>query len=291
MILMNLKKKHVINRIVKTILVLLLTNFLFGCDMVLMNPKGAIGLEQKKIIIFSFCLMSLIIIPVIIMTLLFSIKYRSNRNSNYNPDLDKSKIIEFFCWLFPILIIFVLSIVAYRTTYQLDPYKTIDNKKESVKIQVISSNWKWVFIYPKQKIAAVNELFLPLNIPIEFNLTSSSVMNSFFIPSLGSQIYTMPGMETRLNLIANYTGIYKGFSSNYSGEGFSDMKFNVIVGEKSEFEDWIKKVKFSEKKINHISDILKTDRFSRNISNYYSEVKENIYEEIISMCNGSSKRS
>lgn len=261
---------------IKNILLFSICLILNGCNSVLMNPSGYISEQQKKLILIAVSLISIVVIPVIFMAIFFSYKYRKKNNN-------KSKIkhpnkIEFFCWIIPIIIILILSIITWNTTHTLDPYKPIKEKKDTISIQVISINWKWIFIYPKYNIATINEISIPINTPIEFKITSNSVMNSFFIPSLGSQIYAMPGMETKLNLIANKTGIYKGFSSNYSGHGFSDMKFNVLVKKnKQEFQNWIKKVKKSKEKLNCIEQ-----KYDKNNIKYFSSVKKKLFEQNIS---------
>ncbi|MGP1932285.1 MAG: ubiquinol oxidase subunit II, partial [Arsenophonus sp. ET-DL12-MAG3] len=193
-----------------------------SCDMVLMNPKGSISVEQKKLILIALCLMLSIVIPVIFMTIIFSRKYRLNnkKKSTYWPDWAYSSKIELACWTVPIIIITILAVITWKTTHQLDPYKPLESDKKPITIQVISTDWKWIYIYPEKNIATVNEIAIPIGVPINFKVTAESVMNSFFIPALGSQIYAMAGMQTKLSLIANEPGIYKGFSSSYSGHGF-----------------------------------------------------------------------
>ncbi|MFP3014170.1 MAG: ubiquinol oxidase subunit II [Arsenophonus sp.] len=262
------------------IIIFLLT----GCDMILMNPKGVISIYQKKIILIAICLMLLIVIPVIFMAIIFSRKYRSNnKQATYRPDWECSNKIELVCWAIPIIIITVLSVITWKTTYKLDPYKSLENNKKPIIIQVISTDWKWVFIYPEKNIATVNEIAIPVGVPISFKITAESVMNSFFIPALGSQIYAMAGMQTKLHLIANEPGTYKGFSSSYSGNGFSGMKFDVIVTTNIEtFNKWVKNVKKSTKTLNNIIEFNKLAEHSYNVPViYFSSVKSNLYEELI----------
>ncbi|CAL4323129.1 ubiquinol oxidase subunit II [Buchnera aphidicola] len=221
------------------------------------SPGGSIAIEQKNLIFLSFVVMLTIVVPVIFMTLFFSYKYYHGfKNNEYNPNWDHSYRIEGFAWGIPILIIFFLACLSWKKTHDLDPPKPLKSIYSPIKINAISLNWKWVFIYPKEKIIIVNEVLFPKNVPVEFRITSSSVMNSFFIPSLGSQIYAMPGMITQLNLIANFPGFYKGISANYSGEGFSDMKFNAIVSyNKNFYNSWINKVRKIGKKIENLKDL------------------------------------
>lgn len=258
--------------------------FLNGCNSGVLCPKGDIAIQQRSLILVVFTVMLFIIVPVFFMTWFFSTKYREdNINSDYRPHWSHSNVIESLAWGFPILIIVVLSILSWKSVHDLDPHKKIVSNVDPIKINVVSLDWKWLFIYPKEKIATVNELVFPVNTPITFELTSNSVMNSFFIPSLGSQIYTMAGMRTQLNLIANRSGVYKGISSNYSGKGFSDMKFktrvtsNVVL-----FKKWIEKVRCSPHKLDSISSFEKVAYPSENnIIEYYSSIKNNLFNIII----------
>nr|BET44356.1 MAG: cytochrome o ubiquinol oxidase subunit II [Candidatus Aschnera chinzeii] len=276
-----MKKKILIQYILLSPIIFLLT----GCDMVLMNPKGVIGYEEKKLILIALVLMSLIVIPVICITIVFAKKYSIYNNAIYKPNWAHSKKIEIICWSLPIIIIIILATITYKSTYALDPYKPILINKKSITIQVISSNWKWIFIYPEYNIATINKIVVPINIPITFKLTSSSVMNSFFIPALGSQMYVMPGMQTKLNLIANTAGNYKGFSSSYSGNGFSNMKFQFIAIQNiNEFKKWIQTVQKSSLTLNNMEDFIKLLKFNQDINNvYYSKIYFNFYDNLMLM--------
>ncbi|MDE5285650.1 MAG: cytochrome o ubiquinol oxidase subunit II, partial [Buchnera aphidicola] len=166
----------------------------------------------------------------------------------YKPNWCESTKIEATVWTIPILIISFLACLTWHYTHKLEPSKHLISKYSPIKIDVVALDWKWLFIYPDYHIATINKIVLPINRPIIFHITSNSVMNSFFIPSLGSQVYAMPGMITKLNLVANDLGIYKGLSSNYSGKGFSNMKFVVkSVKDKKDFIYWINQVKRSSK--------------------------------------------
>lgn len=257
---------------------------LTGCDMVLMHPKGAIGIEQKKLILTALGLMLIVVIPVIFMAIIFARKYRaSNKQATYRPDWAHSNKIELVCWTVPIIIIIILAVITWKTTHQLDPYKPLESDKKPITIQVISTDWKWVFIYPEENIATVNEIAIPVGVPINFKVTAESVMNSFFIPALGGQIYAMAGMQTKLHLIANEPGTYKGFSASYSGHGFSDMKFNVIATpDTASFDKWVQKVKASPKKLDSMATFNLLAKPSHNVPvTYFSSVKPNLYEELI----------
>ncbi|BGI51539.1 MAG: ubiquinol oxidase subunit II [Buchnera aphidicola (Ceratovacuna japonica)] len=249
--------------------------------------------EENHLIMILFFTMLFVIIPVILMTIFFFYKYNeNNKNKIYNPDWESSYILELIIWTIPIIIIVFLSVISINSTKNLDPRKNINSINKTIEIDVVSLDWCWLFIYPNHKIASVNELSFPVNTPIKFNLTSASVMNSFFIPNLGSQIYTMPGAKTTLYLISNNVGIYKGFSANYSGRGFSGMKFSVIVHENNKkFLNWIKNVKSSKNYLNNINKFynLQIPKENRKIE-YFSNVDSNLFYNIISKfsCNNNS---
>ncbi len=257
---------------------------LSGCDMVLMDPKGAVGVEQKKLILTAIGLMLIVVIPVIIMTIAFAVKYRqSNKSATYRPNWAHSNKIEIVCWTVPIIIILILGTITWKTTHELDPYQPLVSDQEPVTIQVIATDWKWVFVYPELGIATVNEIAFPTGVPVNFKITSDSVMNSFFIPSLGGQIYAMAGMQTKLHLIANEPGIYKGFSASYSGAGFSDMKFNAIATPtRVEFDEWVQKVKASPKTLDTMQAFDELAKPSEKVPvTYFSSVKPNLYVDIV----------
>lgn len=225
---------------------ILVASLLNGCDNALLNPKGQVGLDERNLIITSTLLMLIVVIPVIIMTLWFAWRYRaSNTKATYLPNWEHSTKIEIVLWAVPCIIIFALSVITWNSSHELNPSKPLQSTEKPLVIDVVALDWKWLFFYPEQGVATVNEIAFPVNVPVEFHITSGTVMNSFFIPQLGSQIYAMGGMDNKLNLIANEKGTFPGISANYSGIGFSAMKFNAIVGTKDDFNAWINKVKQS----------------------------------------------
>ncbi len=232
------------NRVIKTGLLLLATLLLTGCDFLLFDPKGPIASQQKDLIIFSFVVMMLVVVPTVIIAVVFGLKYRaSNTKNDYQPDWAHSNKVEFVVWSIPIVIIIVLGIITYKTSFSLDPRQPIASEKPTMRIHVVALDWKWLFIYPEHEVASVNELVIPVNQPIEFLITSDTVMNAFFVPQLGSMIYAMAGMENQLHLIADQEGVYRGMSANYSGFGFSGMKFKAHALNESDFTQWIEQVK------------------------------------------------
>lgn len=260
------------------------TAMLSACDTVLMDPKGAIGLEQRRLILIALGLMLIVVIPVILMTLGFAWKYRaSNKQAKYTPNWAHSRKIETVVWTIPIIIIVILGTITWKTTHELDPFKPIVSDKKPLTIEVISLDWKWLFIYPDQNIATVNYVAFPKDVPVEFKVTSNSVMNSFFIPQLGGQIYAMAGMQTKLHLIGNTAGAYAGISSSYSGEGFSDMKFTALVtSNEDDFERWVATVKASPKTLATINDFDYLAQPSKNhAAEYFSSVKPDLFNTTI----------
>lgn len=217
---------------------------LSGCDWVLLDSKGAVGIAQRDLILACTGLMLIVVLPAIVLSFLFPWKYRaSNKNATYTPDWAHSTRIELVVWGVPLLIIAVLSAIVWQSTHALDPYKPLDAPGEPVHVQVIATDWKWVFVYPDLGIATINQLNFPANRPVEFEITSNSTMNTFFIPQLGGQIYAMAGMRTQLHLIANEPGQYRGMSGNYSGNGFSKMNFIATASTEEEFKRWVAQVR------------------------------------------------
>jgi cytochrome o ubiquinol oxidase subunit 2 len=212
----------------------------FLSDFALLDPKGPIGAEELNIILIATGLMLIVVLPVIGMTIAFAWRYRaSNTKAEYKPEWEHSNAIEAVVWVVPCLIIIALGLITWTSTHKLDPYKPIAAEKAPVEVEVVSLDWKWLFIYPDLKIASVNELAFPAGTPVHFRLTSGSVMNAFFVPQLGTMVYTMAGMQTQLSLLADQPGSYEGISSQFSGDGFSDMKFLTRSMSEDDFQSWV----------------------------------------------------
>ncbi len=222
------------------------TGLLGGCQLALMDPRGEVAAGEKSLIITATLLMLIVVIPVIVMTLYFAWHYRaSNTSATYTPNWSYSHRIEAVVWAVPVAIILVLGTLTWKTTHELDPYKPLESSVKPITIDVVALDWKWLFIYPDQHIASVNEIHFPAGTPVNFRITSDTVMNVFFIPQLGSQIYAMAGMQTQVHLIAEQPGVFDGLSTNFSGAGFPDMKFTATAGTQAEFDAWVAKVKAS----------------------------------------------
>jgi cytochrome o ubiquinol oxidase subunit II len=210
-----------------------------GCDRGLMDPVGPVGNAEKLILINSTAIMLAIVIPVIVATVAFAWWFRrGNRKAEYRPDWEYSGAIELVVWSIPALTIMLLGGIAWIGSHDLEPSKPLQSAKPPLNVEVVSLDWKWLFIYPDQGIASVNELVVPSGTPVSFRLTSATVWNSFFVPQFGSMIYTMPRMTTRLHLQADRIGIYDGLSSHYSGDGFSGMRFKTHVVPPQQFAAW-----------------------------------------------------
>ena len=213
---------------------------LAGCQAAVLDPRGPIGQAEKTILIDSMAIMLAIVVPTIVATLGFAWWFRaSNKRARYLPTWAFSGSIELVVWSIPIMVILLLGGVTWIGSHQLDPARPIESKTAPLEIQVVSLDWKWLFIYPGQGVAAVNELVVPAGVPLHFSLTSASVMNTFFVPQLGSMIYTMNGMSTELWLHADAPGTFHGLSGHFSGDGFSDMHFQVKALPAPEFAAWV----------------------------------------------------
>jgi cytochrome o ubiquinol oxidase subunit 2 len=266
---------------------LLGTLLLSGCNMTLLDPKGQVGLDERNLIITATLLMLLVVVPVIVMTFLFAWKYRaSNPNAVYAPKWSHSTKIEIAVWAVPVLIIIALGYVTYISTHALDPYKPLESDVKPITVEVVSMDWKWLFIYPEQGIATVNKLVFPANTPINFKITSDTVMNSFFIPGLGGQIYAMAGMETKLHLIANQNAEFDGISANYSGAGFTGMKFKAIATSQADFDAWVSDVKKAPKQLEKAEYEALSKPSQNNPVELYSSFTPNLFQIIVDKYEG-----
>lgn len=260
------------------------TLLLSGCDSALLNPKGQVALEQRSLILTAFGLMMIVVIPAVLMAVVFAWKYRaSNTNAKYSPNWSHSNKVEAVVWTVPILIIIFLAILTWKSSHALDPSKPLASDVKPVEIDVVALDWKWLFIYPEQGIATVNQIAFPANTPVNFKITSNSVMNSFFIPTLGSQIYAMAGMQTKLHLIANEPGTFDGISSNFSGRGFSGMKFKAIATpDNASFDQWVAKVKDSSNTLTTMDDFEKLAAPSENHPvEFFSTANPELFKQVI----------
>ena len=276
------------------VLVLSASIALCGCNAIVMKPHGDIAQQQAQLIVTSTLLMLLIIVPVIALTLFFAFRYRqSNTEATYAPDWDHSTRLELVIWGAPLLIIIALGAITWISTHKLDPFRPLDRISEDkplvpgvkpLEVYAVSMDWKWLFIYPEQGIATINEMAAPVDRPIHFRLTSTSVMNTFYVPALAGMIYTMPGMETQLHAVINKAGAYDGLSAHYSGAGFSDMRFKFHGLSQEDFERWIAANKAGGNVLTR-EDYLKLEQPStKEPVQRYASVEPGLWSAIVDRC-------
>jgi cytochrome o ubiquinol oxidase subunit II len=247
-----------------------------------LQPAGQIGDKERNLIIFCVLISLVIIVPVFIMLGLFAWRYREgNQHARYDPKLGGSSAAEAIWWLIPGAIIVILATVTWHSSYALDPFKHIDTAKKTLTIQVVALDWKWLFIYPNHDVASVNEAAIPANTPVDFEITSDTVMTSFWDPPLGGQMYAMPGMVTHLNLEAAKTGNFQGAAANISGSGFAGMIFTVKSMSQNGFNGWIASAEHSDKTLDRAGYAALTRPSSYVHPGYYKAVEPSLYDTIV----------
>ena len=247
-----------------------------------LEPKGVIAQQERQLIFLALGLSLIVVVPVFTMLFLFAWRYRAaNTKATYSPHLAGSRIAETIWWLIPSAIILVLSVVTWDSSHTLDPYKPLASSVKPMTIQVVALDWKWLFIYPAQHIATVNLVEFPKNTPIDFEITSDTVMNSFWVPALGGQIYAMPGMSTQLHLMADQAGSFTGMSANISGKGFSGMVFTAKAGTQADFEAWVRSAQSSSSRLTQTT-YANLAKPSQNVSPiFYASAQSNLYDTIV----------
>jgi cytochrome o ubiquinol oxidase subunit II len=266
---------------------------------IVMNPHGDIAVQQAHLIVTSTLLMLLIIVPVIAATLFFAFRYRqSNIEATYTPEWDHSTRLELLIWGAPLAIVIALGAITWISTHKLDPYRPLDRidaqhavapGTKPLVVEVVALDWKWLFVYPEQGIATVNELAAPVNRPIEFRITSSTVMNAFYVPELAGMVYAMPGMQTQLHAVINKVGNYEGISANYSGAGFSDMKFRFLGMTDSNFAAWVEDNKASGQTLDKLAYLKLEAPSEREPVRRFSSVESNLYTAVLNRCADDAK--
>jgi cytochrome o ubiquinol oxidase subunit 2 len=254
-----------------------------------LDPHGPVGKAERVILYDSIVVMLGVVIPVIVLTLAFAWWFRaSNSQARYRPDWEYSGRIEMIIWSIPALVILFLGGIAWTGSHDLEPSVPLKESTVPLDIEVISLDWRWLFIYPHEGIASLNRLVVPAGVPLRFRLTSTTVMNSFFVPQLGSQIYAMPNMVTRLNLEADEPGTFEGLSAMFSGDGFSDMRFDLVSTDEKAFKDWVNTTKAQ-------GGILDTNTFERlskpawaNGVKTYAQVSEGLFDRVSSSMGAAS---
>jgi cytochrome o ubiquinol oxidase subunit II len=254
---------------------------LTACQPAVLDPKGVIGIADKQILLDSLAIMLAIVITTVTATFAFDWWFRaSNTRAQYLPDFEYSGRLELIIWAIPLLVIILLGGVAWIGSHVLDPAEPLASDQKPLEVQVVSLDWKWLFIYPGQGVAAVNQLVLPSGVPVHFTLTSASVLNAFFIPQLGSMIYTMNGMTTRLNLQADSPGTFRGLSSDYSGDGFADMHFEVRAVPADQFTAWVGQTRQSGPALDSASYTALAQQSINDSPSTFASVQSGLFEQI-----------
>lgn len=258
---------------------------LSGCAGGVLDPQGPVGANDSKILIDALLIMLAIVIPTIALAFWMAWKYRaSNTKAQYLPEWSYSGRIEAIVWAIPILVIMFLGGVIWIGSYELDPFKPLPSKEPTLEVQVVALDWKWLFIYPQQGIATVNQLVIPAGAPVHFSITSASVFNTFFIPQLGSMIYAMPGMTSQLNLMADHPSTLLGESAHFSGDGFSDMNFQVHSVSTSSFATWVNEQKGASSSVLTPAAYAQLAVQSHNVRPFsYKAVDPGLFEKIAAL--------
>lgn len=253
-----------------------------GVDFAILNPKGEVANRQMQLIIIATLLGLIVVVPVFVMLFYVAWKYREgNTKAKYMPEWKNNNYVEALWWGIPLVIITVLGVVAWQSSHELDPYKPLSSDEKPVKIQVVALQWRWLFIYPEDNIASINEVHIPVGRPVNFEITADAPMNSFWIPKLGGQVYAMTGMSTKLHLKADEAGDYEGRSANISGEGFADMKFMTKAVSEYNYQDWVKSAKRSSLQLDRTlyDELAKPSK--ELIPQYYILKQPDLYDTIV----------
>jgi cytochrome o ubiquinol oxidase subunit II len=267
---------------------------LTGCNMVVLNPAGDIAVQQRNLLIASTALMLIVIVPVIALTFLYAWRYRaSNAKAIYDPDWHHSTQLEVVIWTIPLLIIIALGAMTWISTHTLDPFRPLSrlapNKPvpadvKPLTVQVVALDWKWLFLYPEHGIASLNEMAAPVDVPISFKITSSSVWNTFYVPALAGMVYAMPGMQTQLHAVMNKAGDFRGQSAHYSGSGFSRMNFGFRSLSPQDFDAWVAKTKASGTRLDRDA-YLKIEKPSEAVPvQFFGTVENGLFDAILGLC-------
>ena len=256
--------------------------FLLTQDIAVLHPKGLIAVKQRNLMINLSLWMLIVVIPVFILTFFISWKYKaSNAKAKYSPDWDYSILAESIWWGIPFIIVTVLGIFTWNSCHELDPFRPLESSVKPIKIQVIALDWKWLFIYPELNIATVNFVQFPEKTPINFEITADAPMNSFWIPKLGGQIYAMAGMNSKLHLIADEIGSYRGSSANLSGRGFSGMKFIAKASSQEEFDQWVQLIQQSSPFLGLEEYKYLVRPTENNPAAFYALEEQDLFEQVI----------
>jgi cytochrome o ubiquinol oxidase subunit 2 len=248
-----------------------------------LQPAGEVGTKERGLIIFASALALVVVIPVFTLLGTIAWKYRESNTKpqKYTPDADGSKLLESIWWIIPTILIGIISYVTWHSSYQLDPYRQLVSQQKTMKIQVVSLDWKWLFIYPDQKVASVNYVYVPTGTPVDFEITSDTVMTSFWVPQLGGQMYAMPGMTTHLNLMANKGGRYHGLAANISGKGFADQTFTVAAIKPELYSKTVSSMRASTTRLDSLSYTALAQPNVLSSPRYYGSIDSSLFDTVI----------
>jgi len=278
----------------RTLILVALAGLSTACQRAVLNPAGDVARQQRDIIYISTGLMLLIIVPVLLLIVIFAWRYRKGHGGTYDPEFDHSTSLELVIWSAPLMIIIMLGALTWSSTHLLDPFRPLDRiaagqeaaapREPALHVQVVSMDWKWLFIYPDQGIATVNELVLPVNREVRFDITSTNMMNTFYAPTLAGMIYAMPGMQSSLHAVLNRPVSDEGFSANYSGAGFTDMRFALHGVEAAKFDAWVDSAKGGGRALD-LATYLQLQKPSEKVPPIrFAGVDPDLYRRILERC-------
>jgi cytochrome o ubiquinol oxidase subunit II len=267
--------------VLRSVLPVVITS-LAACHAAVLSPAGPVGEGDRIILLDSLAIMIAIAVPTIVTIIAFAYWFRaSNTRARYLPNWDYSGRLELIVWSIPLLAIFFLAGIAWISAHLLDPAEPLKSKAEPVEVQVVSLDWKWLFIYPRQNVASINRMVVPTGVPLNLKLTSASVFNVFFVPRLGSMIYAMYGMRTQLNLQADHPGVYFGLSAHFSGDGFPGMAFDLHAVSPEQFAQWAAATRVAGPVLDEAA-YRKLLKQSQDLSPYtYRSVQARLFEDIV----------
>lgn len=279
-----MKKAFKVTVITLLCLAVLAATVLFVCtnNIPVLMPQGMIGDKERSILVTCTLLMLIVVIPVFILTLVFAWRYReTNEKAKYDADWEHNSIAECCWWGVPFVIIIIISVITWRSSHELNPFRPLETGKKPLTVQVVALNWKWLFIYPEQGIATVNYVQFPENTPVNFEITADAPMNSFWIPQLGGMIMAMPGMRAKLYLIADEEGTYNGRSSQISGTGFAGMQFTAKSSTEADFNRWVQGVRQSPKRLTMQEYHVLAEPSEYNPIASYVLIQEDLFDRIL----------
>ncbi len=278
---MRIRRRFIALGLVVLAVIVLAGWYLSHQNIPLLETRGVMAQKERNLMLFAAALSLVVVIPVFAMAIFIAWKYREgNEKAAYTPDYHNG-LAEITWWVLPGILITILSVVAWNSSHTLDPFQPIKSDTPTLHVQVVALDWKWLFIYPQQHIASINQLEIPVNTPVAFDITSDAPMNSFWIPQLAGQIYAMPGMSTQLHIMASQTGAYNGSSANISGIGFAGMDFVTDAVTTTQFNEWVHAAKHAPDQLTKAvySQLAKPSQ--NNPHAYYSYVDPSLYTMVI----------